>query len=282
MARHGMWRKVGKVLLFAGVLLLAALAYRVLGVYQLREGDCAAPRARTFVASYPRALRVMSWNIEGHASLVRGDHIERIAATIRRHRPDVVAINEAHRNTWQARFGDHVEQLRRLTGMNVLFGRSYRFAGGDFGNAILTRGTVVSSEVHELPGIGEPRTLLESVLRVNGGTVTVFVTHLAAWASAGRTVRGRQLDCVASHLRSSGYPFLLAGDLNAPPDSAEVATFLRSNPVRLSGNPNAATHRVMEQRLDYILAGPGWDVRAAAVLDDGPSDHRPLLTELTH
>lgn len=277
-----MGRKVRKVLSLAGALLLGAFAYRVLGVYQLRAGECVAPRTRVFVASYPRSLRVMSWNIEGHASLVRNDHIEEVAETIRRHRPDVVAINEAHRHTWQARFGDHVEQLHRLTGMNVLFGRSYRFAGGDFGNAILTRGTVVSSEVHELPGTGEPRTLLEAVLRINGGTITVFVTHLAAWASAGQAVRGRQLDCVATHLSSSAYPFLLAGDLNAPPDSAEIATFLRSNPVHLSGNPKAATHRLMEQRLDYILAGPGWNVASAAVLDDGPSDHRPLLTELTH
>lgn len=279
---HKAWRVARKGFLLLGLLVLVIVAYRVLGVYQFRRGECTAPRARTFVASYPRAIRVMSWNIEGHAALVRRSHIEEVAEAIRRHRPDIVAVNEAHRHTWQARFEDHVEQLRRLTGMNVLFGRSYRFAGGDFGNAVLTRGAIVSSEVHELPGLGEPRSLLEAVVRINGGTVTVFVTHLAAWASAAEAVRARQLDCVANHLRSSRYPFLLAGDLNAPPDSAEVAEFLRENAVRLTGNPGAATHRVMERRLDYILAGPGWGVGNAVVLDDGPSDHRPLLTELTH
>ena len=82
----------------------------------------------------------MVFNIEGHASLLRSDHIEQIAAVIRKYNPDVVGINEAHRHTWQSRFEDHTEQLRLLTGMNVAFGRSYRFLGGDFGNAVLTRG----------------------------------------------------------------------------------------------------------------------------------------------
>jgi endonuclease/exonuclease/phosphatase family metal-dependent hydrolase len=39
---------------------------------------------------------------------------------------------------------------------------------------------------------------------------------------------------------------------------------------------------VLEQRLDYILTDPGWKLRSARVLDDGPSDHRPVLAELVH
>ena len=271
-----------KALAVVAALALAGVAYRVLGVYELRSGECTAPAVRAFAATFPPRLRVMSWNIEGHAALLRGDHIESVAEVIRREHPDIVAVNEAHRGTWQARFEDHVEQLRRLTGMNVAFGRSYRFAGGDFGNAILTRGSVLSTDVHRLPGVGEPRTLLESVVGIDGGVVTVFVTHTSAWASMGQAVRARQLDCVAGHLRSSRHPFVLAGDLNAPPDSPEIASFLRSNPLRLAGRPLEPTHRLLEQRLDYVLAGPGWNVARAAVLDVGPSDHRPIVAELTH
>jgi endonuclease/exonuclease/phosphatase (EEP) superfamily protein YafD len=39
---------------------------------------------------------------------------------------------------------------------------------------------------------------------------------------------------------------------------------------------------VMEQRLDYILTDLGWTVTNAQVLDEGPSDHRPVLAVLTH
>lgn len=275
-------RVLKRTLLVVGVLILVAVSYRVLGVYEFRSGECTALKPRRFASTYPKRLVVMSFNIEGHASLLGDDHIREIAEVILKYQPDIVGINEAHRKTWQARFGDHITQLERLTGMRAAFGRSYRFLGGDFGNAVLTRGQIVAADVKALPGTGEPRTLLETVVRVNGGTIQFYVTHTAAWADINQAVRDEQLQCINAHLQASGYPFILTGDLNAPPESGEVARFLDRNVLQLAGDPQAATHRVMEQRLDYILADPGWTVRSARVLDDGPSDHRPVIAELIH
>jgi endonuclease/exonuclease/phosphatase family metal-dependent hydrolase len=275
-------RVLKRTLLVMAVLVTVVVSYRVLGVYEFRSGECSAMQPRRFANTYPKRLVVMSYNIEGHASFLRDEHIREIAKTILKYQPDIVGINEAHRGTWQARFGDHVTQLERLTGMRAAFGRSYRFAGGDFGNAVLTRGEIVNADVKALPGTGEPRTLFETIVRVNGGTVQFYVTHTTAWASINEATRDTQLKCVNAHLRASGYPFILTGDLNAPPDSAELQRFLDRNVLQLAGNPGDATHRVMMQRLDYILADPGWTVRSARVLDDGPSDHRPVIAELTH
>src|SRR5688500_6820023 len=258
------------------------MTYRVLGVYRFQAGECRARVPIRFATTYPQRLVVMSFNIEGHASLLRNDHIEEIAKGINQHKPDIVGINEAHKNTWQARFGDHTDQLTRLTGMTILFGRSYRFMGGDFGNAILTRGKILKSEVHDLPGTGEPRSLLEAVVNINGGTIEFYVTHVTAWASLGRETRELQLKCVNAHIRAVAHPFILVGDLNAPPETPEMVSFLDKNILQFAGDPSAPTHRVMEQRLDYILIDPGWQVRSARVLDDGPSDHRAVLAELVH
>lgn len=274
--------RIWKFLAVVLVLILAIVAYRVLGVYEFRAGECSARPPAVFRATYPSKIIVMSFNIEGHATLFDGDHIEEIAETIRKYQPDLVGLNEVHRNTWQSRFGDHTETLAKQTGMNIVFGRSYRFAGGDFGNAVMTRGTVVSSEVHNLPGTGEPRTLLESVVRLNGGTVAFYVTHTTAWASLNRETREVQLACINQHVQASPFPYILAGDLNAPPSAPEISGFLAQNVLRLAGDPTEATHRVMEQRLDYILTDPGWRVGTARVLDDGPSDHRPVIAELIH
>ena len=275
-------RRLKRVLLIIAILFGVVVAYRVLGVYEFRSGECTALRPRKFASTYPKRLVVMTFNIEGHAALLRSNHIEEIAKTIRKYNPDIVAINEAHRGTWQARFSDHVEQLRRLTGMNGVFGRSYSFLGGEFGNAVLTRGDVLKADVHKLPGTGEPRSLLEAVVRVNGGVVEMYVTHTTAWASVNQATRDVQLQCINAHLQASGFPFIAAGDLNAPPDSAEIKRFLDRNTLQFAGDPKTPTHRVMEQRLDYILADPGWTVRSAQVLDDGPSDHRPVIAELVH
>ena len=275
-------RRLKRTTLVIAIFIAVVVSYRVLGVYRLQSGECTARDPIRFANTYPRRLTVMSFNIEGHASLLRTDHIEEIAKVVRKYQPDIVAINEAHRKTWQARFGDHVQELTRRTGMTAVFGRSYRFIGGDFGNAILTRGRIVRSEVHELPGTGEPRSLLEAVVDVNGGRVEVYVTHTTAWASFGRATRTHQLQCINAHVQAAAHPFILAGDLNAPPEAPEMAKFLASNTLRFAGDPSAPTHRVMEQRLDYVLIDPGWQVRAARVLDDGPSDHRPVLAELVH
>ncbi len=275
-------RRWVRVLLVILSIFVAMIAYRVLGVYEFRAGECTAKAPRQFVPSYPKRLTVMVFNIEGHASLIRNDHIEEIAAVIRKYSPDVVGINEAHRGTWQARFGNHTEQLRLLTGMNVAFGQSYTFLGGDFGNAMLTRGDVVSTDVHELPGTGEPRSVLESVVRINGGVIQFYVTHTTAWGSINRATRDVQLKCLLAHVRTSSHPFILVGDLNAPPDAPELASFLAQDGMRFAGDPKVPTHRILEQRLDYILTDPGWIVRSSRVLDDGPSDHRPVLAELVH
>lgn len=271
-----------RAILIIFAIILIAVGYRVFGVYEFRSGECTALQPRKFASTYPKRLVVMSFNIEGHATFVDGDHIAEIAQTINKYKPDIVGINEAHRNTWQARFGDHTKDLARLTGMNVVFGRSYRFLGGDFGNAILTRGTIAASDVHDLPGTGEPRTLLEAVVHVNGGTVNFYTTHTTAWASINQGTRDAQLQCINAHLGASTHPFILTGDLNAPPESDEMARFLNRNVLQFAGDPKTPTHRVMEQRLDYILTDAGWQIRNARVLDDGPSDHRPVIAELVH
>lgn len=266
------------IVLFA--IVAVVMSYRVLAIYEFRSGDCRARTPATFAQTFPTRLVIMSYNIQGHASLLKPHHIEEIAKTIRRYNPDIVAINEAHRGTWQARFGDHVEQLRRQTKLNGAFGRSYSFLGGEFGNAVLTRGEVLRAEVHELPGTGEPRTVFESVVRVNGGVIELYTTHLAAWGGVNSEVRDLQLQCLGQHVAASAHPFILAGDINAAPDTEEVRKFLASGMVREALPVPTPTHRVMEKQLDHILLGTGWQVRSARVLDDGPSDHRPVLVEL--
>lgn len=273
-------RRLRKIALILAAIVLLVVSYRVLGVYEFRSGECSAPTPRAFAPTYPQRLVIMTYNIEGHASLLKPHHIEEIAKTILKYQPDVVAINEAHRGTWQARFGDHVEQLRRLTHMNGAFGRSYTFLGGDFGNAVLTRGEVVRADVHDLPGTGEPRAVFESIVRVNGGVIELYVTHLAAWGSINANARDLQLQCLADHVRASGHPYILAGDLNAAPDAEEIVKFLKLGIVSEALQPPQPTHRVMEKQLDHILVSRGWQVRSARVLDDGPSDHRPVLVEL--
>jgi endonuclease/exonuclease/phosphatase family metal-dependent hydrolase len=269
-----------RILVGIGVFIAVVVTYRVLAVYRIRDGECPPPlTVKRIPQKLERPLRVMTYNIEGHAAFIKPKHIEEIAETINRLRPDVLAINEAHRHTWQVYFEDHVATLSRLTGMRAAFGRGYSLFGGEFGNAVLTRGTIIKTHVYDLPSTGEPRSVLEALIRVNGATINFYVTHLSAWGSIQKQSRADQLICIEKCVRDSEYPALLAGDINATPESDEVVRFLRSGTMVLAGQKLGATQKLMNERIDLIFGSREWRIRSAEVIDGGPSDHRPVVVE---
>lgn len=275
------WKRRLVILVIGAMGLMAA--YRGLAVYEVRGGECTPPLESRAVASlYPRRLLVMTYNIEGHAALIHPGHLDEIAATIARVKPDIVGLNEVHRRTWQSRFTDQVARLRTLTGMNAAFGESYQQLGGQFGNAILTRGEIISNDIFKLPGTSEPRTLLDTVIRIDGAEVEFFVTHLTSWDRINQAVRADQLECISRHLRASRRPRIFAGDLNADPDAGEIRSFRTASGLQLTGETLGPTQKLMKKRIDYLFADPGWRVAGARVLDIGPSDHRPVIAELIH
>ena len=270
-------------------ILLLVFVYRVFAVYTVRSGDCDArpvdPHVRVIPprVNFPpqrRPLVVMTYNISGHSQLIDGDHIKRIAAAINQVHPDIVGLEEVHRKTWQSRYRDQLAELEALTHMNGYFGPSYTEVGGRFGNAILTRGKLLSEVVHPLPTVGEPRSLTESVIQIDGATINFYVTHLSTWASLNARIRGEQLACIAKHVRASRYPYILTGDFNAGQDAAEIRRFRAMNVGQLCGENIGVTHPTMNRRIDYIFADYGWEVRAARAVHIGPSDHWPAIAEL--
>lgn len=227
-------------------------------------------------------LKVMSYNVGGHGALVAGRYLERIARVIERERPDLVGLQEVHRGTWLARFQDQAEALERLTGLHLSFGRSLGGADGrrgEFGNAILTPGEVRSAVVHPLPGEGEPRTVLTARVALRGAEVSFLVTHLAAWGRFGRAARLAQVTELVDRLAGTAAPFVLAGDLNAPPEAPELRHLMVTELFRACGEL-AGTHRMTRQKIDYVFADPGWTTVASRVLRVGPSDHWPVVVEL--
>jgi endonuclease/exonuclease/phosphatase family metal-dependent hydrolase len=166
--------------------------------------------------------------------------------------------------------------------MDVAFGPSFVARGGAFGNAVLTSGRLLGSEVVPLPAPGEPRTVLTAHIAFAGRPVeeiTFHVTHLAAWGRWGRSARGLQSAALLDHLQPAGAPFVLVGDLNAAPEAPELKAMMAGEIVRLCGDGMLCTHRFLRKRIDYVFADPGWKPVAERVVQAGPSDHWPVLVE---
>ena len=224
-------------------------------------------------------LRVMTYNIQGHAASRRADHVPKLAEVITAAAPDVVGLQEVHCRT-RAFAGNQGEQLAALTGLNLVFGKSCAMDGGEYGNAVLTRGTVIASQVHALPGSGEPRSLLQVDIEWNGGAFTFFNTHLAAWGRLLRLARLRQIAHLGDITARGPLPHILVGDFNVTPAAEEMRTLLEHGHLRMCGEQREPTFPMTRQRLDYVFCDPRWEFVRSEIIRRGPSDHWPILTEM--
>jgi endonuclease/exonuclease/phosphatase family metal-dependent hydrolase len=223
-------------------------------------------------------LRVMTYNIQGHAAAKRADHLPKIAETIAAAAPDVVGLQEVHCGTRQSPV-DQAAVIASMTGLQLAFGRSCAMDGGDYGNAVLARGTITESRVHPLPGSGEPRSLLESHITMGELRFAFFVTHLAAW---GRLLRNARLSQIArlGDITANVSPHVLVGDFNVPPAADELRALLAHGHLRIAGETREPTFPLTRQRLDYIFIDAKWEVVSTEVIHRGPSDHWPLMATL--
>lgn len=224
-------------------------------------------------------IRVMSYNIQGHAAARRQDHLPKIAEVIAATEPDVVGLQEVHHAT-RAGKAHQSEVLASITGLQHIFGRSCAMDGGNYGNAILTKGEIRSSHTWPLPGSGEPRSVLQADVGLGGAGFTFFVTHLAAWGRLLRNARMRQIAELGDITARGALPHVLVGDFNVPPAADEIKVLLSHGHLHVCGDANEVTFPMTRQRLDYVFCDPRWEFVGSEVIRRGPSDHWPLVVDL--
>ncbi|HSJ06937.1 MAG TPA: endonuclease/exonuclease/phosphatase family protein [Longimicrobiales bacterium] len=239
-------------------------------------------------------LRVLTYNIHAGRDAEQAPNLDRVAAVILDAAADVVLLQEVDRRTLRSGGEDHYDTLMRLTGMHGGFASSLDYQGGEYGVAVLSRHPIDSAQtvrLHVQPpqeragGSFEPRVGIHVVLRTPRGPVHVVNTHLDPAGEA--TFRHQEVIALLAHASGSVPPdaaLIVGGDLNARPDTPEVAA------LRLSftdawercgdGGPGFSypAHRP-DRRIDYILFR-GLRCTSSRVIDSGASDHRPVLAIL--
>jgi endonuclease/exonuclease/phosphatase family metal-dependent hydrolase len=225
------------------------------------------------------SLKLMTYNIKGQAAARRSDHLVKIAQVISKVAPDIVGLQEVHCRT-KASPIDQGEQIAHLAGMNLAFGRSCAMDGGEYGNVVLTRGNIRESRVFPLPGAGEPRSVMQTDVELDGTRLSFFVTHLAAWGRLLRRARLEQIARLGEITAKATLPHVLTGDFNVSPRAEEINVLLSRGHLRPCGPLNEMTYPLTRQRLDYVFCDPRWTVTSSEVVRAGPSDHWPVVVEL--
>ncbi|QDT33270.1 endonuclease/exonuclease/phosphatase family protein [Thalassoglobus polymorphus] len=234
----------------------------------------------------PTRLRILSYNIHHAEGVDRKLDVERIARVILSVKPDVVALQEVDQKVKRTDNIDQPAELARLTEMNIVFGANIELQGGHYGNAVLSRFPITQHKNHLLPNIddSEQRGVIEAEIRLPkpNQSLLLFATHLDFRADERERLASAKFinELIADHAQ---HPALLAGDLNATPDSETLKLFerkwTRTNEVPMATVPVNQPRR----QIDFILHRPAnrWKVVEFKVLDEAvASDHRAIFAVL--
>ncbi len=268
-------------------------------------------------ASHPELLdgrlRVATWNLWWRFGPWE-QRLPLIVDELRRVDADVIALQEV----WAADGTSSADVIADELGHSRVVAADLEMEPGVlFGNAVLSRWPITSSEARRLPA-GDADDERRLVLRADVESPTmplqVFSTHLN-WRFDQSEVRQLQVETIAEFVQDSrprSYPPIVCGDFNAEPTSDEMRTLTGQRPVA-SGlvlhdcwrsvhstdpgntwdneNPFVADQLEPTRRIDYVLAGwpkaGGAGHAVAAELigttpTDGmyPSDHFGVVVDL--
>jgi endonuclease/exonuclease/phosphatase family metal-dependent hydrolase len=234
-------------------------------------------------------VRVLTYNIH-HAEGTDGRFdYERLAKIIRSVEPDLVALQEVDQKTQRASGLDQPAELAKLTGLHVAFGKNLDYAGGGYGNAILSRWPMLETTNHALPSTAghETRGALAARVKINGdGKDLWFVaTHLDHTRDESeRLSQVAKLNELFAARPSTSNSIILAGDLNAVPESKAMQGLLErwSDAAGASPEPTIPADNP-RRRIDYVLVrlAHGWNIIETRVLNEPvASDHRAVFVVL--
>jgi endonuclease/exonuclease/phosphatase family metal-dependent hydrolase len=231
----------------------------------------------------PVTLRVLCYNIHHGEGTDGKIDLPRLAKVITAAKPDLVALQEVDHKTRRTGGVDQTAELARLTGLAGKFGKAIDYEGGGYGQAVLSRFPIDELKVHLLPGTPdrERRIAAEARVTVGGRDLSFVTTHLHHQNAAFREQQAAELNALFG---TADRPVILAGDLNADPDSKPLGILLGKWANATSG-PALFTFPAGKpaKQIDYVLYRPAGRFRAVeakVIAEAVASDHRPVLAVL--
>ena len=167
------------------------------------EGDSSAVRAGV--------VRVMTWNIHGGVGPDGRRDLRRIVDLVRKHDPDLVALQEVGSRREVAEAAEAFKFLSEALGNHVTETRLITAPDGHYGHALICRWPLRSTVCHDLSyRRREPRAAIEAVAETPYGLLHVGAAHLGLSFAERR----HQAQLLADVVQSGPEPAILMGDLN--------------------------------------------------------------------
>ena len=235
-------------------------------------------------------IHVLTFNIH-HAVGIDGLlDMERVANIIEGEHSEIVGLQEVD-NHWSMRsqFEDQAKWLANRLDMHYAFAANldrHPLNHGEprrqYGTAILSKYPILQAQNHffKKSRNTEQRGLLEATINVKGNHLTVYNAHLALAPKQ----RQKQVDEVIAISRHAKGANVIVGDLNATPESKEIAKLSSSFRDASAHLNDAYTYYSLDgtpKRIDYIFASKNVKISNPKIISTLASDHLPLTAKIT-
>lgn len=232
-------------------------------------------------------LKLMTYNVYSGRTLDKRYDLAGKIEAIRTVSPDILGLNEVHRNTNHSNFTSQTDVYADALGYPFrYFARAIDHDGGEYGISLLSRLPFVSCRTVPVPdvphnervGAFEPRVHIDAVLNADGKEIRVLTSHY------GLSDGERSL-AVSETLRLAkpDLPAVFMGDLNAEPDDPVLLPLLnRFQDTGAYACDKIETFRsdAPDRRIDYIFVTRDFEVIRMFVPAVTESDHRPVVAHV--
>ena len=225
------------------------------------------------------SFRFMTYNIRNGKGMDNRTDYQRTADEIIRCGADFVAVQEVDSATNRSNGRYVLGELAWYTQMFPVFSEAIPLKGGSYGIGLLCRKRPLNTLRIPMPGREEARTLLIAEFE----SFYLACTHWSLNAEDRKASQEKLRQVVASLKKK---PLILAGDLNATPDSPEIKKLKKD--FTLVNDPKQPTFPANKPKktIDYIAVWKPtahqlyWSKRQTRVLEaKTASDHRPVVSE---
>lgn len=228
-------------------------------------------------------IRIMTFNLYSVAMT----SLEELGGYIKRHNPDIVALQEVNMKTNRAdapaqRDKNQVVELGYYADLLPIFARAIDYpTGGYYGLGFLSKLPIKSISNQPLPQVNkqEQRTVVIGQWEINGKPLTIANTHLCL----DKKNREVQMRFIRQQLRRTKGAKFVCGDLNSTPEEGLVPTIFRNWTDALPEEDNTFSSWNPIYKYDWMLYENKHGIQVINAQVDHSvelSDHCPCIIDI--
>ena len=232
-------------------------------------------------------LTIVTYNIN-HGEGVDGLYSSiRIARTLEQYDPDLIALQEVDMGTNRVNQDLQVEIIAKHLEMFYLFGKTVNYIGGEYGNAILSKYPIISSQNSDISPYNAPekRRLLRATIDLGFKTLKFYSTKFGIMDD--EIIYNSERIGKFMNRMEPDYPVIFGGDFGVKPYSLLLKDLMNTMidlGTRFNNQSTTYPTRLTSRRLDYILINKYVEPMEYLIPVDSlstiSSDHLPVVAKV--